>query len=207
MFAVTWAQKFARVNRDIMMSSVLKAAHSCSSIPQFEVDPFSKAVNCHHNYVNLEMHFGKEVFLTRKGAVSNKILKFGVLQKYSKSPFFVGSVNVHKKFLLAKQTNKKTKPKAGQKMKEPMLGIFCLHLFSFLGYACVFLLVLWFLLIQIFKYHDYVNYSMISDMSFSCFFRPFEPGYLHFLLLHGLVHLTQGLALLKKNIYYSGTSI
>ena len=78
-FAVTWAQKFARVNRDIMMSSVLQAAHSCSNIPQFEVDPFSKAVNCHHNYVNLEMHFGKEVFLTRKGAVSNKILKFGII--------------------------------------------------------------------------------------------------------------------------------
>ena len=79
MFAVMWAQKFARVNRDIMMSSVLQAAHSCSGIPQFEVDPFSKAVNCHHNYVNLEMHFGKEVFLTRKGAVSNKILKFGII--------------------------------------------------------------------------------------------------------------------------------
>ena len=81
-----------------------------------------------------------------------------------------------------------------------MSGIFCLHLFSFLGYACVFLLVLWFLLIQILKYHDYVNYSMISDMSFSCFFRHFEPGYLHLLLVDGLVHSTQGLALLK-NIY------
>ncbi|CAH3177848.1 unnamed protein product [Porites evermanni] len=78
-FAVTWAQKFARVNRDIMMSSVLKAAHSCSSIPQFEVDPFSKAVNCHHNYVNLEMHFGKEVFLTRKGAVSARDGELGII--------------------------------------------------------------------------------------------------------------------------------
>lgn len=78
-FAVTWAQKFARVNRDIMMSSVLKAAHSCSNIPQFEVDPFSKAVNCHHNYVNLEMHFGKEVFLTRKGAVSARDGELGII--------------------------------------------------------------------------------------------------------------------------------
>ena len=100
MFAVTWAQKFARVNRDIMMSSVLKAAHSCSSIPQFEVDPFSKAVNCHHNYVNLEMHFGKEVFLTRKGAVSiNKILKFGVLKNTQKVLFLLVQLNVHKKVL------------------------------------------------------------------------------------------------------------
>ncbi|CAH3126988.1 unnamed protein product [Porites lobata] len=78
-FAVTWAQKFARVNRDIMMSSVLQAAHSCSNIPQFEVDPFSKAVNCHHNYVNLEMHFGKEVFLTRKGAVSARDGELGII--------------------------------------------------------------------------------------------------------------------------------
>ena len=51
------------------------------------------------------------------------------------------------------------------------------------------------------NFHVYVNDSMISAMSFSYFFRPFEPGYLHFLLLRGLtVHLTQGFALLK-NIY------
>ena len=69
-FAVTWAQTFARLNRDVMMSNVLKAAHACSDLPAFEVDPASKAVNCHHNYVNVETHFEKEVFLTRKGAVS-----------------------------------------------------------------------------------------------------------------------------------------
>ena len=125
MFAVTWAQKFARVNRDIMMSSVLKAAHSCSSIPQFEVDPFSKAVNCHHNYVNLEMHFGKEVFLTRKGAVSNKILKFGIIYiKYSKSPFSVGSVECSQKRFVSKTNKQKNKAKSRPKIKEPMSGIF-----------------------------------------------------------------------------------
>lgn len=69
-FAVTWAQKFARLNRDIMMTNVLKAARACQDFPAFEVDPTSKAVNCHHKYVNVEKHFGKEVFLTRKGAVS-----------------------------------------------------------------------------------------------------------------------------------------
>ena len=111
-------------------------------------------------------------------------------------------LNDHKKVLLAKQTKKKTKAKAGQKIKEPMLGIFCLRLFSFLGYACVFLLVLWLFLIQILKYHDYamIHYSMISDMSFSYFFRPFEPGYLHLLLVHARSSpfRTQGLALLKN---------
>ena len=69
-FAVNWAQKFARLNRDIMMNNVLQAARACQDFPAFEVDPTSKAVNCHHNYVNVEKHFGKEVFLTRKGAVS-----------------------------------------------------------------------------------------------------------------------------------------
>lgn len=73
-FAVTWAQKFARLNRDIMMSNVLQAAHYCTDMPPFDVDPASKAVNCHHNYVNVETHFGKEVFLTRKGAVSDSVL-------------------------------------------------------------------------------------------------------------------------------------
>ena len=52
------------------MANVLKAAHGCADMPAFEVDPSSKAVNCHHNYVKVETHFGKEVFLTRKGAVS-----------------------------------------------------------------------------------------------------------------------------------------
>lgn len=168
MFAVTWAQKFARVNRDIMMSSVLKAAQSCSSIPQFEVDPFSKAVNCHHNYVNLEMHFGKEVFLTRKGAVSNieqdtKIWCFII--KYSKNPFSVGSVECSQKRFVSKNKQiKKQLAKSRPKIKEP---ISCLHSFSFLGYACVFVLVLWFLLIPILKYYDYVNDSMTIDMSFA----------------------------------------
>ena len=69
-FAVTWAQKFARIKRNIMMSNVLRAAHECADMPSFDVDPSSKAVNCHHNYVKVEKHFGKEVFLTRKGAVS-----------------------------------------------------------------------------------------------------------------------------------------
>ena len=128
MFAVTWAQKFARVNRDIMMSSVLKAAHSCSGIPQFEVDPFSKAVNCHHNYVNLEMHFGKEVFLTRKGAVSNKDTKIWCFI-IKKSFFCWFRCMFTKKFCKQKQANKKTKPKGGQKSKKNLCQEFsaCIH--------------------------------------------------------------------------------
>ncbi|XP_068718763.1 RNA-splicing ligase RtcB-like isoform X1 [Montipora capricornis] len=78
-FAVNWAQKFARLNRDIMMSSVIMAARACPDMPTFDLDPKSKAVNCHHNYVNVENHFGKEVFLTRKGAVSARDGELGII--------------------------------------------------------------------------------------------------------------------------------
>ena len=81
-FAVNWAQKFARLNRDIMMSSVIMAARACPDMPTFDLDPKSKAVNCHHNYVNVENHFGKEVFLTRKGAVSGLSLSSTYLETF-----------------------------------------------------------------------------------------------------------------------------
>ena len=69
-FAVSWAQKFAQINRELMMNQVLEAAMNCPDMPPFAIDPSSTAVNCHHNYVNRETHFGKDVYLTRKGAVS-----------------------------------------------------------------------------------------------------------------------------------------
>ena len=75
MFAVSWAQKFARTNRELMMSQVLQAAKECRDMPPFTIDPLSIAVNCHHNYVNRETHFNKEVYLTRKGAVSNYYIR------------------------------------------------------------------------------------------------------------------------------------
>jgi tRNA-splicing ligase RtcB len=64
--AVGWAQHFARLNREAMMESVVTAAHSVIEKP-FETHV--EAVNCHHNYVQKETHFGSEVLVTRKGAV------------------------------------------------------------------------------------------------------------------------------------------
>lgn len=64
--AVNWAQGFARTNRDIMMDAALAALYE--SVPKaFTCD--CKAVNCHHNYVSWERHFGDNVMVTRKGAV------------------------------------------------------------------------------------------------------------------------------------------
>ncbi len=63
--AVSWAQRYARANRETMMENVLGALRK--TFPDLETTQV--AVNCHHNYVTREKHFGKEVFVTRKGAV------------------------------------------------------------------------------------------------------------------------------------------
>jgi tRNA-splicing ligase RtcB len=65
--AVEWAQRFAMTNRALMMAAVVEAVRSLPGLPTFRADLM--AVNCHHNYVAREHHYGKDVFLTRKGAV------------------------------------------------------------------------------------------------------------------------------------------
>lgn len=74
--AVGWAQDFARQNRELMMLAVIKATRQVISKP-FEVA--LEAVNCHHNYVQKERHFGEEVLVTRKGAVSAKKGELGII--------------------------------------------------------------------------------------------------------------------------------
>jgi tRNA-splicing ligase RtcB (3'-phosphate/5'-hydroxy nucleic acid ligase) len=65
-FAVGWAQRFARANREAMMKAVIAATKTIIAKP-FETH--IEAVNCHHNYVQEEVHFGEKVLITRKGAV------------------------------------------------------------------------------------------------------------------------------------------
>jgi tRNA-splicing ligase RtcB len=65
--AVHWAQSFARHNRELIMDAVLDAVGRMKGIPPFQTA--KQAVNCHHNYVSKEHHYGKDVFVTRKGAV------------------------------------------------------------------------------------------------------------------------------------------
>lgn len=64
---VNWAQKYAMTNRELMMEAALGALASVPGIPPFQSD--LEAINCHHNYVSREHHFGKDVWVTRKGAV------------------------------------------------------------------------------------------------------------------------------------------
>jgi len=65
--ALAWAQRFAATNRELMMEAVLAALRRPGLLPAFEAR--LEAVNCHHNYVSEEVHFGEKVFVTRKGAV------------------------------------------------------------------------------------------------------------------------------------------
>ncbi|PPU69253.1 RtcB family protein [Xanthomonas pisi] len=75
-FAVDWAQRYARINREIMMRHVVAAVRTVIAKP-FEAQ--AEAVNCHHNYVSREHHFGKDVFVTRKGAVSARKGELGII--------------------------------------------------------------------------------------------------------------------------------
>ena len=73
--AVGWAQDYARANREEMMDLVLEAMRR--HLPSFEVT--GAAVNCHHNYVEREVHYGERVWLTRKGAIRAGAGELGII--------------------------------------------------------------------------------------------------------------------------------
>jgi len=75
--AVEWAQTFARTNRELMMKAVVGAVQKAKGIPPFKAD--IQAVNCHHNYVARENHFGKNVLVTRKGALRARLGDMGII--------------------------------------------------------------------------------------------------------------------------------
>jgi tRNA-splicing ligase RtcB len=75
--AVSWAQDFARTNRELMMHAVIDAVRATGVVPAFEAR--LEAVNCHHNYVESEHHYGKNVWVTRKGAVRAREGELGII--------------------------------------------------------------------------------------------------------------------------------
>ncbi len=74
--AVGWAQKFAMLNREVMMKRVIEAA---KTVLRKNFQSHIEAVNCHHNYVQREQHYGEDVYVTRKGAVSAKAGQLGII--------------------------------------------------------------------------------------------------------------------------------
>ncbi|MCW8329066.1 RtcB family protein [Photobacterium sp. SDRW27] len=72
---VSWAQDYARINRELMMKAALKVL--AFHFPRFSVT--HEAINCHHNYIEREVHFGHEVWVTRKGAIRARKGDLGVI--------------------------------------------------------------------------------------------------------------------------------
>jgi tRNA-splicing ligase RtcB len=75
--AVSWAQEYAATNRELMLRSVVQALKTSGVLPAFELT--DAAVNCHHNYVAREFHYGKNCFVTRKGAVRAREGDLGII--------------------------------------------------------------------------------------------------------------------------------
>ncbi|HTO81526.1 MAG TPA: RtcB family protein, partial [Methylomirabilota bacterium] len=74
--AVGWAQDYARVNRELMLTAVIDAVAESLGRTIAHGD---MAVNCHHNYVAKEEHFGDRVWVTRKGAVRAGLGELGII--------------------------------------------------------------------------------------------------------------------------------
>ncbi len=75
--AVQWAQDFAMTNRRLMMDNLVAAIHESGELPPFEAT--HEVINCHHNYVTVESHYGQEVWVTRKGAVRAQLGDMGII--------------------------------------------------------------------------------------------------------------------------------
>jgi len=75
--AVEWAQRFAMTNRALMMQAVVEAVSKAKGMRHFKAHLV--AVNCHHNYVSREHHFGADVLVTRKGAVRARAGELGII--------------------------------------------------------------------------------------------------------------------------------
>ncbi|MCG2577462.1 RtcB family protein [Dechloromonas sp. XY25] len=73
--AVHWAQEYAYANRECMMDLVLAGLKR--HLPDFTVT--SEVVNCHHNYVAREHHYGADVWVTRKGAIRARAGDLGII--------------------------------------------------------------------------------------------------------------------------------
>eukprot|EP01130_Rhizamoeba_saxonica_P003281 TRINITY_DN139_c1_g1_i1.p1 TRINITY_DN139_c1_g1~~TRINITY_DN139_c1_g1_i1.p1 ORF type:complete len:415 (+),score=98.42 TRINITY_DN139_c1_g1_i1:2-1246(+) len=75
---VSWAQDYAKYNREVMMNQLISVLRNPKNkLPEFSLE--EQAVNCHHNYVQREEHFGESLLITRKGAVSAKKDQLGII--------------------------------------------------------------------------------------------------------------------------------
>jgi len=74
--AIGWAQDYARENRAVMMTAVIAALRRHIPV-EFEIT--QEAINCHHNYLEIENHFGTNMYITRKGAIRARQGDLGII--------------------------------------------------------------------------------------------------------------------------------
>ena len=72
---LNWAQEYALHNRKTMLHNVMAQFREFMDRPVAELD----TVNCHHNYTALEHHMGRDLFITRKGAISAREGQSGII--------------------------------------------------------------------------------------------------------------------------------
>ncbi|MGV3526154.1 MAG: RtcB family protein [Candidatus Sericytochromatia bacterium] len=75
--AVEWAQGYAWQNRETMLQNLLEALAASGELPAFSVT--DEVVNCHHNYIARESHYGENVWVTRKGAIRARAGDLGII--------------------------------------------------------------------------------------------------------------------------------
>ncbi len=90
-----WAQNYARVNRDVMMTRFQRIMEKHLAGGK-AIKPLLQ-VNCHHNYAEKEIHFGEDVYVTRKGAVRADKEDYGIIPGSMGAKSFIvkGKGNAH----------------------------------------------------------------------------------------------------------------
>ena len=127
--AVHWAQRYAAANRQAMMDLVLAAMRR--HLPPFSVT--TEAVNCHHNYVEREHHFGEDVWVTRKGAIRARKGELGIIPGSMGAKSFIvrGLGNAESFCSTAHGAGRRMSRKAAQRqfdtrdLEEQTAGVIC----------------------------------------------------------------------------------
>ena len=87
--AMMWAQDFAQHNRDLMVAQVFDALKQMPGVPQKKLMDHEVSVNCHHNFTTQESHFGKNPWITRKGAICARKGVLGIIPGSMGSESFI----------------------------------------------------------------------------------------------------------------------
>jgi tRNA-splicing ligase RtcB (3'-phosphate/5'-hydroxy nucleic acid ligase) len=87
--AVNWCQRYAITNRELMAEAALRAIKKSKLVPKFEYG--DEIIDCNHNYVTRENHYGKNILVTRKGAISARKGQAGIISGSMGTPSYIVS--------------------------------------------------------------------------------------------------------------------